>query len=132
MELYLRITELFLEAANVEEADRHTKRASLLQQDVKEESLILKYKVNSAFVNKQKHTHVIRGKGAPQVFFWGRVNAKPKTIFSEGNNCKPKKISLVRIFQKIQLKGLFSQRYIFWGGYLFLIFPDIFGLVAVQ
>ncbi|KAL3082695.1 hypothetical protein niasHS_010497 [Heterodera schachtii] len=44
MELYLRITELFLEADNVEEADRHVKRASLLQQDVKEEALVIKYK----------------------------------------------------------------------------------------
>lgn len=45
MELYLRITELFLEAGNIEEADRHVKRASLLQQDVKEDALVLKYKV---------------------------------------------------------------------------------------
>uniref|UniRef100_A0A1I8BYM7 COP9 signalosome complex subunit 4 n=1 Tax=Meloidogyne hapla TaxID=6305 RepID=A0A1I8BYM7_MELHA len=45
MELYLRITELFLEAGNILEADRHVKRASLLQQDVKEDGgvLLLKY-----------------------------------------------------------------------------------------
>jgi hypothetical protein len=48
MELYLRITELFLEAGNILEADRYVKRASLLQQDVKEDSgtLLLKYSVN--------------------------------------------------------------------------------------
>nr|CAD2201320.1 unnamed protein product [Meloidogyne enterolobii] len=44
MELYLRITELFLEAGNILEADRHVKRASLLQQDVKDNGgLLLRY-----------------------------------------------------------------------------------------
>jgi len=47
MELYLRITELFLEAGNILEADRHVKRASLLQQDVKDNGgLLLRYSVN--------------------------------------------------------------------------------------
>lgn len=50
MELYLRITELFLEAGDVNEADRHVKRASLLQQDVKEETLVLKYKVKKPWI----------------------------------------------------------------------------------
>jgi hypothetical protein len=46
MNLYLRITELFLDADNIVEADRHVKRASLLQQDVKDDlGILLKYKV---------------------------------------------------------------------------------------
>uniref|UniRef100_A0A183BMV1 PCI domain-containing protein n=1 Tax=Globodera pallida TaxID=36090 RepID=A0A183BMV1_GLOPA len=44
------ITELFLEADNVEEADRHVKRASLLQQDVKDEGLVIRYKLLYASV----------------------------------------------------------------------------------
>uniref|UniRef100_A0A914H5Z9 COP9 signalosome complex subunit 4 n=1 Tax=Globodera rostochiensis TaxID=31243 RepID=A0A914H5Z9_GLORO len=50
MKLYLQITELFLEAGNVEEADRHVKRASLLQQDVKDEGLVIRYKLLYASV----------------------------------------------------------------------------------
>ena len=45
MELYLRITELFLAANNIGEAEKNVKRASLLQQDVKDDVMLLKYKV---------------------------------------------------------------------------------------
>lgn len=46
MNTYLRIAELSLDADNIDDAETQINRASLLQNDVKDESQIVKYKVS--------------------------------------------------------------------------------------
>jgi hypothetical protein len=50
MNTYLRIAELCIEANNIDDAEAQINRASLLQNEVKDESLIIKYKVSMHFV----------------------------------------------------------------------------------